>query len=139
MEAPKALFSFNRYWFDDISLSSKLFKKEDDISVNFYPKCTFYKSKRYAVLGFDFFAKNPGSEPFLKTSCFGEFVFKDVSELKDIPEFFYANAIAILYPYLRAYISMVTQQANFGCAVVLPLSNLAGMKDIVKASAQEVE
>ncbi|MDR1699630.1 MAG: hypothetical protein LBR68_00360 [Lachnoclostridium sp.] len=139
MEAPKALFSFDRYWFDDIELSSRTFKAGEDISVNFAPKCIFSKSKKCAVLGFDFFAANPDSEPFLKASCFGEFVFKDVSELSEIPGFFFANGIAILYPYLRSYISMVTQQANFGCAVILPLSNLAGMKDIVKASAKEIE
>lgn len=139
MDAPKASFSFQRYWFDDIVLSSKHFKADEDIRVNFNPKCVFSKSKRNAVLGFDFYAANPDCEPFLKVGCFGEFVFKDISELKAIPDFFYANGIAILYPYLRAYISMVTQQANFGCAVILPLSNLAGMKDFVKSSASEIE
>lgn len=139
MEAPKALFSFTRYWFDNIKLSSKSFKADEDISVDFTPKCFFKKSQKIALLGFDFSASNPNSEAFLSVSCFGEFVFKDIAELKDIPDFFYANGVAILYPYLRAYVSMLTQQANFGCAVVLPLSNLAGMKDIVKASAKEIE
>lgn len=139
MEATKASFSFNRYWFDNIELSSKTFRIGEDISVNFTPKCIFSKSKQVAVLGFDFFASNPNTEPFLKVSCFGEFLFNGISELNQIPDFFYANGIAILYPYLRAYISLVTQQANFGCAVILPLSNLAGMKDVVKASAKEIE
>lgn len=139
MEAPKASFSFNRYWFDNIELSSKTFKDGEDISVNFSPKCIFSKSKKCAVLGFDFFAANPNSEPFLKVSCFGEFFFSEATELSMIPDFFYANGIAILYPYLRAYVSMVTQQANFGSAIVLPLSNLAGMKGLVKESAKEIE
>lgn len=36
----------------------------------------------------------------------------NIHSLDDIPEYFYANSIAILFPYIRVFVSTVTLQAN---------------------------
>jgi len=141
MEAQAPVFTLKRYWFDDILLTSNGFVPNENIRVNLDPKCIFSKSAHSAILEVIFTAFVEGAEkPFFRVKCSGEYVFGEtVRTVSDIPEFFYANGIAIIYPYLRAYVSLVSQQANFGCAIILPLSNLSGIKDFVKKNTTEIE
>lgn len=141
MEAQAPAFSLKRYWFDDIVLTSKGFVPNENIRVDFGPKCIFSKSSHSAILEVTFTASTGSAEkPFFSVKCCGEYVFeKSVKTVSDIPDFFYANGIAIIYPYLRAYVSLVSQQANFGCAIILPLSNLSGIKDFVKKNTTEID
>lgn len=39
-------------------------------------------------------------------------MFESARTLEDIPDYFYANSIAILFPYVRAFVSTVSLQAN---------------------------
>ncbi|MBK7039827.1 MAG: protein-export chaperone SecB [Bacteroidetes bacterium] len=47
--------------------------------------------------------------------------------LVEIPTFFYKNCIAIIFPYLRAFLSTLTLQANVK-PLILPLMNLSGLE-----------
>lgn len=40
---------------------------------------------------------------------------------------FYANSIAIVFPYIRAFISTVTLQANLVSPILLPTMNLTSL------------
>ncbi|MFN8277653.1 MAG: protein-export chaperone SecB [Chitinophagales bacterium] len=55
-----------------------------------------------------------------------------------IPSFFYSNSIAILFPYIRAFVSTVTLQANVGL-VMLPTLNLSSLGDNLKLNTSLVE
>ena len=66
--------------------------------------------------------------PFIKIRCRGSFAFENVNSFEESPDFFYVNSIAILFPYIRAYISLVTTQANVP-GIILPTYNLSGLKD----------
>lgn len=59
-------------------------------------------------------------------------------ELKDIPDFFYANSIAIIFPYIRAFVSTLTLQANIP-PIVLPTLNLSQLRTILRDNTQEVK
>ena len=69
---------------------------------------------------------NPKSNIFEVTSL-AIFKFDAPVELDKIPEYFYQNAIAIMFPYTRAFISTLTLQANTKLLNLglLNLSNLA--------------
>jgi len=51
------------------------------------------------------------------------FSFEEIIDIKDFPEYFYANSIAISFPYLRSFISTLTLQANVKL-IMLPTLNL---------------
>lgn len=62
----------------------------------------------------------------LKADVLGYFTFKDNHD--DIPNFFTLNAPAILFPYIRAYVSLLTSLSGKG-TVNLPTLNLSGLAD----------
>lgn len=47
----------------------------------------------------------------------------------DLKKILGSNALAILYPYLRAHISLVTSQSNQFPAYILPVANFVQMMD----------
>ena len=73
------------------------------------------------------------SSPFVEVSCKGVFKFEEVNNFDEIPDFFYRNSIAILFPYLRAYVSMVTTQANVP-GIILPTLNLSHLEHDLKSN-----
>ena len=66
-------------------------------------------------------------DPFIQISCIGTFSFENVEKVADIPPFFYRNAIAILFPYIRAFVSSLTAQANI-TPMILPTYNLGELE-----------
>lgn len=55
------------------------------------------------------------------------FKFDNLISHKDIPTFFYQNAIAIMFPYLRAFVSTLTLQSNTKL-LQLELMNLSSLE-----------
>lgn len=61
----------------------------------------------------------------VKANIIAEFEFDGgVKKVEEIPPFFYANSIAIIFPYVRAFISTLTLQANVS-PIILPTLNLS--------------
>lgn len=54
---------------------------------------------------------------------------------EEIPEYFYQNSIAIIFPYLRAFVSNMTLQAG-STLLILPLLNLMSLATILKENTQ---
>ena len=105
-----------------------LFKRKN-LKIDFTPKGVYDNEKRVFELVFVVSIENSSNEnPFLKIRCRGFFLFESVNSFEEIPDFFYVNSIAILFPYVRAYISLVTTQANV-LGIILPTYNLSGLKD----------
>jgi preprotein translocase subunit SecB len=125
----RASFSIEKYYFDQVHIDMD-HRKGDDLFVHFEPSGIFYSEEKKYHLSFTFSAlssEEQGAEPFVVVKCVGVFAFKEVKILEDIPEFFYRNSIAILFPYMRAYVSMVTNQANIQ-PVMLPTLNLTSLE-----------
>ena len=53
------------------------------------------------------------------------------TSFKDIPDFFNANSIAIVYPFIRAFVSTITLQAGLRL-LVLPILNLNSLSATLK-------
>jgi preprotein translocase subunit SecB len=67
----------------------------------------------------------------VEVECVGFFSFENVNSFDEIPDFFYRNCIAILFPFVRAYISMITVQANVP-GIMLPTLNLTSLEAALK-------
>lgn len=129
----RASFSIEKYYFDQVHIDMNN-RTSDELFVDFQPSGIFDEKNKQYTLVFKFIAQSSDkkdSDPFVVVNCVGVFNFKDVSTLKDIPEFFYRNSIAILFPFMRAYVSMVTNQANVQ-SIMLPTLNLSSLETPLK-------
>lgn len=129
----KASFSIERYYFDKVLIDLQHYTS-DKLFVDFKPSGVFNAENSTYQLTFDFSAltsNENGVLPFVNIRCNGIFKFENVTSVDEIPSFFYRNSIAILFPYLRAYVSIITNQANTP-PVVLPTMNLASLEKPLK-------
>lgn len=122
-----AAFSIVNYQFDKVSINLDN-HKTSELSIDFACNGVYSQIDSIYVLCFKVSVFNPDTAPFASIQCRGTFRFDNVSEFEEIPDFFYANSIAILFPYVRAYLSLVTTQANVP-GVILPTLNLSNLED----------
>ncbi len=129
----KASFSIERYYFDKVLIDLQNYKS-DKLFVDFKPSGVFNSENSTYHLTFDFSALTSQEKdvlPFVNIRCNGVFKFENVTSVDEIPSYFYRNSVAILFPYLRAYVSIITNQANTS-PLVLPTMNLASLEKPLK-------
>ena len=74
----------------------------------------------------------------IRVSCEATFTFGDSVSINDIPDYFYPNSLAIIFPYVRAFVSTITLQANIQ-PVVLPTINLMGLTESLKSQTEIID
>ena len=121
-----ASFSIINYQFDEVYINLHNYK-EGDLGILFTTKGIFQKDKKIFELIFSISLQQENTEPFVRIN---------VETINDIPDFFYKNSIAILFPYVRAYISLVTTQANVP-GIILPTYNLSGLEEELRNNTTE--
>ncbi|SRX76438.1 protein-export chaperone SecB [Aequorivita antarctica] len=130
--ANQASFQLNDYIFNEIMLR---FDKElpKELTVDIMPSGIFHIKNNSFDLTIEFiaFKDNDTKNPFIKIKCNGNFLFQNIKSQDEIPEYFYSNSIAILFPYLRAFISVLTLQSNIP-PLVLPTYNLSNLEKPLK-------
>lgn len=132
----KAAFQIDNYYFNEVLI--KLENKTEDIHVELYPAGIFFQESSTYELKIKFiaFGEDKGMDnPFVLIECIGFFKFSEVNSAEEIPGFFYRNAIALLFPYLRAFISTVTLQANIP-PVILPTYNLSHLETPLRENTE---
>ena len=99
-------------------------KKNLDISFN--PSGLFSQGK-IVEMKMLFIAKKTDHKPFIEVEFTFSFKFEEKIQFENIPNYFYTNSIAIVFPYIRAFISNLTLQANIHPPVILPTWNLESL------------
>lgn len=130
MEIPP--FKFNNYKVEELKLNNRYIHFEDS-SIQFDVNGVFDQNGRLFYVNLFFRESfNPTDESELDENyriyleLSGEFEFKDNVSIDNIPDFFWANSIAIMYPYLRSFVSLVTMQSS-DHTLILPLLNLSSL------------
>ncbi len=127
----KAAFSIINYQFDRVQIDLNNHKSKD-LELAFKTNGIYENENSTFELHFVVNVSNKVAEnPFVEISCKGNFKFENVSRFEEIPDFFYRNSIAILFPYVRAYLSLVTTQANVP-GIILPTLNLSNLETELK-------
>lgn len=130
----KAIFKFEDYQFSKISLdTNKIGGTDKSLSLDFNVSGEYDETKGKFILKFDFDAQNSQNESVIFVSCRSTFSFENPIAIEDIPDFFYPNSIAIIFPYVRAMVSTLTLQANIQ-PIILPTINLLFLKDNLKGN-----
>ncbi len=81
---------------------------------------------------------NPEKTVKIEISAIGNFRFEPVEDVSDVSHFFYNNASAILFPYIRAYIGTLTNLSGLK-AINLPTLNLSNLADELKQNTRFVD
>ncbi len=127
----KAAFSFIHYQFEKIEIDLNK-NTSNEINISFEPKGKFDPNHSTFELIINFVAFNDKPEnPFISILCKALFEFEQNIEFDDIPSYFYRNSIAIVFPYIRAFVSTVTLQANIP-PLILPTMNLSSLEEPLK-------
>ena len=128
IEAKKAAFKFEKYRIPSFSYNETQNSKSG-LKVGFSPSGIYDPNQGTFDLHLDFIAKEDtanGNE-VVKVRCIATFKFADKLQLTEIPDYFYKNSIAIVFPYLRSFISTLTLQSNTGI-LTLDIMNLSRLE-----------
>lgn len=127
MNTPTASFSITNYQFDYVSMD--LGKKgNNNLELKFDTSGLFDEEQSMFELTFSVFVKSEDKdEPFVSIQCRGQFAFQNKVSFTSIPDYFYGNCIAILFPYVRSYVSIISTQANIK-GIILPTLNLTSLE-----------
>lgn len=110
----------------------------ENISVEFEPSGEYLVTEGLFKLTFEFRAIIKGDqEPFIKVNTIANFKFEPNTMFDDIPSYFYRNAIAIIFPYLRAFVSTLTVIGNTK-PLILPVLNLTGLEQPFKDNSKVI-
>lgn len=127
----KSAFKLDGYHFTKASLDFGIPDKAE-LKIEFSPRGVFNSDNSTYELDFDVNVecKETGKE-VISVSCVALFSFNGSIAISDIPEYFYPNSLAIMFPYIRAFVSTISLQANVR-PIVLPTVNLMGLTEELK-------
>lgn len=134
----KAAFRLDNYHFTKALLDFNI-PNDAELNISFNPKGVFYtKDARYNLV-FDVTVEcGETNTEVINVSCEASFSFGNKVSIADIPDYFYPNSLAIVFPYVRAFVSTISLQANVQ-PVVLPTVNLMGLTEKLKEQTQIID
>lgn len=131
----KASFQLTTFIFNQVSLN---FDKELPLGINvdFQPSGIFKTEDQSFDLVIKFSAKSDeDNKPLVaEVQCIANFKFQNVNTISEIPDFFYRNSVAIIFPYIRAFITTLTAQANIP-PLVLPTYNMVDLEQPLRENS----
>lgn len=124
-----AVFSLKKYIFDRVSLNLENLSINTKLNLRIEPSGTYNQESGEYSLIFVFEATQGEDSPNVVVSvrCNAMYVFQKPVSKEEFPSMFFANSIAILFPYIRAFVSTVTLQANLVPPIILPTMNLTSL------------
>ena len=128
-----ASFTLKGYRFPKALIDLTNIKAENnEFKMDIFPRGIYSLKKREFKLEFLFVAKlNDSEKPAISVDCEGLFVFADELSYKEIPDYFFPNSIAIIFPYIRAFVSTMSLQANFR-PIIIPTMNLSDLSESLR-------
>lgn len=138
-EPQKASFTFDKFKvahfsFTESESTSEKFNIKFDINGLYYQKT----GKFEIYITFLTFEDTKELTPIIKIDSVSYFSFTEIIKLEEIPQYFYRNAIAIMFPYLRAFVSTLTLHANTKMTI-LPILNLSTLEQPLKEKTKVVD
>lgn len=135
--ATPAAFAFKSYTFTNVEMNMGLFSDQSPLDLSFSPSGVFDPTTRTYRLRFAFTAtQGEGVNVIVKIICEAVFEFKEPLQIDEIPDYFFPNSLAIVFPYVRSFVSSVTLQANIETPILIPTLNLTGLQSSLKENTQ---
>ena len=138
MEVQSAAFSFTSFKIPEFRFSDSGKQDSTSLNINFRPSGRYNKEERTFELHLEVIGLEEGTDKeIIFVKCIAYFMFKASLPLAELLSYFYRNAIAIVFPYIRAFISTLTLQANSGI-LILSLLNLSGLEKPLQENTVEI-
>lgn len=126
----KAAFALTGYKFTKVLLNLSALRPDSSFEISIKPSGHYIHTTGDFSLCFVFEALVEKNR-VIEVECNAVFKFNKPVSPSDIPDYFYSNSIAILFPYVRAFVSTVTLQANIK-PVLIPTLNLSCLSSELK-------
>ena len=138
MNNKEVAFRLVNYKFTKATLNFDI-PKDAEFVIDFKPSGKLKEIKGTYDLSFDTIVKCEETDTIIvEVSCIAPFSFMDRIKFEEIPDFFYPNSLAILFPYIRAFVSTLSLQAN-SSPMILPTVNLMGLTEKLRDNTSVVE
>ena len=131
-----ATFTLKSYRFIQVSMDFEA-QEGATLSVSFDPLGEYSKATGEYKLRLITRVSSEEKE-FISTTLQVVFGFTESRELSEIPDYFYPNCMAIVFPYVRSFLSTLSLQANVP-PIILPIINFSDLQGILKRNTKEVE
>jgi preprotein translocase subunit SecB len=126
-----ASFKFENYRITNFSFSDPE-NDEQELNIGFNPSGLFIRDSSTYILEFEFSASGEDDgKQIINAKMIGIFKFENISDLKDIPQYFYQNSIAIVFPFMRSFVSTLTMMGGIK-HLLLPILNLSSLEKTLK-------
>ena len=137
VEVYKSDFRLDNYLIKESSLKIKgAIEKDNTLSIDINPRGIKRKDK--FTLKLELEVKDEKELFDAKLIIDAYFLFRESITMERLGAFFTMNAPAIIFPYIRGYISMLTSLSGCG-TVLLPTLNLTSMGEKLAQNIKEVK
>lgn len=138
MNNKEVAFRLVNYKFTKATLNFDI-PEDAEFVIDFKPSGKLKEIEGTYDLSFDTIVKCEETDTIIvEVSCIAQFSFMDRIKFEEIPDFFYPNSLAILFPYIRAFVSTLSLQAN-SSPMILPTVNLMGLTEKLRDNNSVVE
>ncbi len=133
----------SRFQFQGFKITRSLIERKDKeiskkISIGFKPKGILKNSKDKFILELGVLINDENKAFNIEIDSFATFHFEKEVEVNKLNNMFYVNAPALLFPYIRAYISTLTNLSGFE-PINLPTLNMQKLGNDLKNNTIEEE
>ena len=133
--ANKSTFQFNDFLINKSTFELTEKVNDSELSVGFNPSGKLDMNNHTFHLNLGIKIANKSKSVNIEIESTGFFEFENF-ELESLKPFLFQNAPAILFPYIRAYISTLTTQSGIQ-PIVLPTFNLSDLKEELEQNIEE--
>lgn len=130
-------FQFKGYRINKSFIELKEESNFDNLKIGFNVSGLVHKNDNIFYLKLNVEILNDEKDLEIKIEAVGKYEFEGYDESKEISNFFYINSSAILFPYIRAYISTLTNLSG-NRSVTLPTMNLTNLAEDLKSNTKLV-
>jgi len=122
-EAVKSAFRFEKYSITRSVIDRKSNETPESLQIGFEPKGTHYRNEGKFELFLGVHIEDEAKSLSIEVDAIAIYVLEGEVSEKMLSTFFYLNAPAILFPYLRAYVATLTTLSGMP-PINLPTLNL---------------
>jgi len=112
-------------------------KPSDSYNLRFIPSAIIKKSESCFIMTLKVNINDDNKAINIEIQSIGEFFFQSNINKEELESYFYVNAPAILFPYIRAYITTLTTLSGIN-PIILPTLNLSALGSQLKANTTEL-
>ncbi len=132
----------SKFQFKSFRIKRSLIERFNDdtskqISLSFSPKGTLNKVESSFQLDLGLIIKDENKSFVIEIDASAYYKFEKSVGHDDLNTMFYFNAPALLFPYVRAYISTLTNLSGFE-PINLPTLNMTGLGERLKENTEEI-